>query len=195
MRLFLCDAGIPVPLAGHKITGGIEAMVDDGAGAGIFYDGRLMAFFIPVVAHVVKLIAGKRKPQADFQSAFFQQGGAYLYGNDVLLLVTIGEHIDRYAFEREMAFDFAGPHIQLLVQVVQVGKGSGRAIFFDELKTDIAQLQAMYVFAEIIAGTLVSFRGTPLHRIGYFTAIEVIITQAFFKAVTAVVGKTVPAPF
>ena len=81
MRLFLCYGGIPVPLAGYKITGGIKAVVDDGAIARIFYDGRLVTGFIPVVAHIVKLVGGKRKPQADFEAAFFQQGRAYLYGD------------------------------------------------------------------------------------------------------------------
>src|SRR5262249_16748863 len=157
----------------------------DGAVVGAFDDGRLvLAGVVPVIAYIVELAGRIRKAQADMQPSFFEQRGADLYSNQILLLVGIGEHIDRDAFEGKMAFYFGFPHVQLLVHIVQVADGGLAAVFFSELETEVAQLEAMYVLAEIIAGVLVAYGCVPLYGIRHLATVQVVIAQAFVEAET-----------
>ncbi len=108
--------------------------------------------------------------------------------------MRIRDHLHRLTFYAEAAVELTRPHIQLLVDIFDIIDGGQRPVLFDDLQSDIAQLKAMGIDAEIIYRILIALRLFPLHRIRDLAAFQLISPQGFLELVIVDIGKAMPSP-
>src|SRR5690349_11831624 len=132
--------------------------------------------------------------QAESDSFFSQQWRTDLHSYGILFLVRIGCYRYRYIFNSEPALQFAGPHIELLIYVLDIFNGGNTAVLFSYLQSDIAQLQTMWILAEVIYRLAATLRFLYLYAIGYLLSFQFIFPERFFTTIFFCVWKAVPAP-
>src|SRR5258705_6597122 len=100
----------------------------------------------------------------------------------------------RHSFHFKRGANLTFPKDQLLPDIGDVFYGGSGSVLFADLKTDIAQLKAMYILSVILRSILFPFRSFYLNSIRDFLSIEIIFLEGLFFGVLFCIRKTVPAP-
>ncbi len=137
------------------------------------------------VAGIVTVSAG-RIGEADCQGQMlfvFDRGGEHVFFG-----VDVGADSHGRAIDLEVRTDFAGPHVEGLVDVGDpVGLKSGKAY--------CSEVEAVGVDAIPVCGIVGASGFLELHCVGFFAAAsEVIVLKGFFGTEVVRVGETVPSP-
>src|SRR5262249_2062028 len=130
-------------------------------------DKRSMLLFMAIVRTIICPLTGwVGKVNTNFQPAFFYQGRLHFGSHRIFGTMPIRDHFNRLTLYSEFAFNFSGPGVQRLVNMLNIVNRYRRTIFFQYLKTQVTQLQPMRILPKPIGGlfTTTALR-TPLYQI------------------------------
>ena len=196
MSLFcLLERSLAFPRNLYIVCGGIQHTLQNN-GIGILRNdaGRMLFRTVPIGGIIAVLARRIRKFPRNLQLFFGDKRRSHAGSNHVFFRMTESADFHSFTGGHETAIDATIPHIQSLVDILQIVCGQCLCICVCHCQTHITQMHTMRIFAIIIGSRALTSHFVELHGIRFLLSTEIIVLQSFFRSVFLRIRKTMPSP-